>query len=81
MLSEVIAIPILVLRKSQLPIRKKIYLGCSLCLSTVVIMVTIVRIAGVADVPHPFGPMIIDTIWQMYWQYVEHCIAIVMVCR
>lgn len=47
----------------------------SLCLSVMTIGVSIVRVSGL-KVP---GLQSVDVVWQVYWQYVEVCIGIMIV--
>lgn len=78
-MSAVISIPFLIIPKIQILLRKKIYLGCSLCLSTVLIIATIIRMPGLEYTPNPLRPPNIDTIWLVYWQFAELCLAVLMV--
>jgi hypothetical protein len=59
----------------SVPLHTKIYLGMSLCLSIVTIGITIVRIAGLKAT----GLHTVDLVWQIYWQYIEVCIGIMIV--
>ncbi|KAF2796922.1 hypothetical protein K505DRAFT_358889 [Melanomma pulvis-pyrius CBS 109.77] len=71
----IISIPLLILRKVMIPIRTKIYLSLSLCLSFVTIGITIVRIYSI-KVP---GTETYDLQWQVYWCVVEACVGIIVV--
>lgn len=70
----VISIPIIILHRVSIPLRTKIFLGLSLCLSVMTITTTIVRVVGL-KVP---GVQSVDVVWQVYWQYVEVCIGIMI---
>lgn len=72
---SVFSIPCLILHRITVPLRTKIYLGLSLCLSVMTISITIVRVSGL-KVP---GLRAVDVVWQVYWQYVEVCIGIMVV--
>ena len=64
------------LRKVQIKLQTKIFLGLSLCLSAVIITVVITQISGL----HVPGSSTIDVVWETYWQYVEAMVAIIIVC-
>ncbi|KAL2042823.1 hypothetical protein N7G274_004583 [Stereocaulon virgatum] len=72
----IIMIPVLFLRKVRIKLRTKIFLGASLCLSAIIITVVITQIAGF----HVPGTNIVDVVWEMYWQFVEAMVAIIIVC-
>ena len=63
----------LILRKVQIKPGTKVLLGFSLCLSFVMVIVTIVRVSGLRNGSN------LDPVWDFYWQVVESCIAITMV--
>lgn len=65
----------LILRVIQLKLRVKIFLGLSLCLSAVMIIVSIIRVASIG-IPHTEAT---DIVWQVFWHWVECCIAITVV--
>lgn len=64
------------LRKAHVKLRTKIFLGLSLCLSVVIVTVVITQISGL----HVPGSSTIDVVWEVYWQYVEAMVAIIIVC-
>ena len=70
----VIAIPTIIVRKIRLCMRRKAALASCLCLSSVTVLVTIIRVSGIVAT----GTQSIDVIWQIYWQYVEASVAVVM---
>lgn len=72
----IMSIPIFVLRKVQLKQRRKFLLGLFMCLSVVMIGVVITKSAGI----HVPGQRTIDIVWQVYWQFMECCLAIIMAC-
>ncbi len=65
-----------ILRKVQIRIRTKLLLGLSLCLSAVIIVVVVTQISGL----HVPGKSTIDIVWEIYWQFIEGCVAIIVVC-
>lgn len=72
----VIAIPVSILRQVQVPLRTKFFLGLSLCLSAVIGVVVITQVSGL-HVPHTST---IDIVWEIFWQFMESCVAIIVVC-
>ena len=73
--NPVISIPVLILRQVQIKLRTKFLLTLSLCLSFVMIIVTIIRASGL----HAEGEDAIDTVWEIHWQWIECCVAVTMV--
>jgi len=71
----VISIPVMILHNIRIPLRTKLFLGMSLCLSVMTIAVTLVRVVGL-KVP---GKQVVDVVWQVYFSYVEVCIGIMAV--
>ena len=67
-------IPIHLLRHVQIQLRQKLALGVSLCLSIMMIISAIVQISGIHAPSHA-----IDVTWEIFWQLVEACIAVIMV--
>jgi hypothetical protein len=65
----------MILREITISLRSKIYLALSLCLSVATICTTIIRVTGL-KLP---GHRSVDVVWQVYWQFVEACIGIVVV--
>ncbi|KAF4637494.1 hypothetical protein G7Y89_g601 [Cudoniella acicularis] len=66
------SIPILILKKSQMKLSQKMSLALFLCLSIVMALFALARCAGIKDGSD------IDYMWEMYWQYMEGCIACIM---
>ena len=71
----ILFLPITLLWKVRISLRQKIGLACSLCLSGVMIIVTIVRIAGIKQ----RGSGSVDIVWLAFWQQQECSIAVLMV--
>ena len=72
MQSIVASIPILVLRKSQIPKKQKIILACFLCLSLVMTTFAITRVGKIQ------GSTNVDIVWELFWQYMEAGVAVLM---
>ena len=70
----VVSFPLALLWKVRINLRQKIGLGLSLCLSLVMIIVSIVRISGVYL---PDGS--VDIVWLAFWMQQECSIAVIMV--
>ena len=71
----VLSVPVCILWRVRISVRQKIGLAFSLCLSCVMVIVTIVRIAGM----RPRGTGSVDIIWLVFWQQQECSIAVLMV--
>ena len=71
----VLSLPISILWKVRISVRQKIGLAFSLCLSCVMIIVAIVRVAGMVR----GGGGSVDIVWVACWQHQECSIAIIMV--
>ena len=71
----VLSLPVIILWKVRISVRQKIGLACSLCLSCVMIIVTIVRVAGMRY----RGSGSVDIVWLSFWQQQECSIAVLMV--
>ena len=71
----VLSLPIILLWRVRISLRQKIGLAFSLCLSCVMIIVTIVRIAGMKQ----GGSGSVDIVWLVFWQQQECSIAVLMV--
>lgn len=67
-------IPIHLLWHVQIQTSQKLALGVSLCLSIMMIISAIVQISGIHAPSHA-----IDVTWEIFWQLVEACIAVIMV--
>ena len=72
--TAVIAIPVTIVWKIRVSLKQRLALALSLCLSFVMIIVTIVRVSGLVI----NSVQSIDVIWEIYWQYVEAAVAVVM---
>lgn len=68
----VVSIPIIVLRSSLLSRSTKIGLGTFLCLSIVMAIFAIIRIAGF------YYNGLEDDIWEFFWQHAEGSVAVMM---
>lgn len=71
----VLTVPVCILWRVRISVRQKIGLAFSLCLSCVMVIVTIVRIAGM----RPRGTGSVDIVWLVFWQQQECSIAVLMV--
>ena len=71
----VLSLPVSILWKVRISVRQKIGLAFSLCLSCIMVIVTIVRIAGIK----PRGSGSVDIVWLVFWQQQECSIAVLMV--
>jgi len=67
-----LAIPITLIWSIKIGWRQKIALGCSLCLSILLIAITITRASGLMD------NGTIDVVWEIYWQYVSAEIGLIL---
>lgn len=70
----VLSLPLTILWKVRLNVRQKIGLASSLCLSCVMIIVTLVRVAGMRQK----SSGTVDIIWFTFWQQQESSIAVLM---
>ena len=70
----VISIPVLLLWKVRIDIRRKLALGGILCLSICTIVISIIRLAGGGT-----SNGAIDTAWVLFWYDLEAAIAIIIV--
>ncbi|KAB8218830.1 hypothetical protein BDV33DRAFT_205057 [Aspergillus novoparasiticus] len=61
----ILAIPINIIWKIRVRWPQKVLLTCSLCLTVIMIALSIVRVCGLEN-----GDMI-DTIWETYWQFLS----------
>lgn len=68
-------IPIQLLWNVRIKRRQKIILGATLCLSIVMIFTAIVRISAIR-----IGKEQTDVVWECFWQIIENCLAVSMVC-
>ncbi|PVI05780.1 hypothetical protein DM02DRAFT_684190 [Periconia macrospinosa] len=68
----IVIIPILVLRQSKMKLRQKAAIGSFFCLSLVMIATALIRVSKMP------GPSAIDTPYEIFWQYMEASIAILM---
>ncbi|KAF6225196.1 hypothetical protein HO133_010393 [Letharia lupina] len=70
----VLSLPVSILWKVRISVRQKIGLAFSLCLSCVMVVVTIVRVAGMRQ----RGSGSVDIVWLAFWQQQECSIAVLM---
>lgn len=76
----VIAVPILLLWRAKIDLRRKLALGTVCCLSAVMIILSLVRVLlAPVKSPDPALAPITDTLWLFIFQAVEAAVAIVMV--
>lgn len=61
--AAVLAIPLSIIWRIRVPLSQKMILGCSLCLTIVMIALSIIRVSGLVHVNA------IDSIWSTYWQF------------
>ena len=71
----VLSLPISILWKVRISVRQKIGLAFTLCLSCVMIIVAIVRVAGMVR----GGGGSVDVVWVAFWQHQECSIAVLMI--
>lgn len=74
LLKIVIAIPVNLIWRIRVDMTQKLALALSLCLSVVMIIVTIIRASGLLTK----SGNSVDVLWEVYWQYVEASVAIIM---
>lgn len=74
-LVTVVAIPILILKKSHMKASDKFGVGVFLCLSVVTAVIAIIRVS-VYHVRRRFG--FLDVTWVFLWLYLQACIAIII---
>ena len=70
----VITIPISLLWNVRIKTRQKLGIGAFLCLSVVMIIVAIIKASGIRTSADSF-----NLVWELFWQQVEACAAILMV--
>lgn len=70
----VLSFPVILLRDVRVGLRQKLALTLSLCLSLVMIIVAIVRIAGFRTIAGE-----VDIVWLAFWQQQESSIAVMVV--
>lgn len=67
-------IPIHLLWHIRINLRQKLILGATLCLSIVMIIIAIIRMSKFR-----IASTKIDIIWDVFWEQVEACMAVIMV--
>ena len=72
--SLLISIPILLLWNVQISLRRKMILGGILCLSVLMIIIAIVRVATGKNAKGQ-----VDTAWVIFWLQAEACVALMVV--
>ena len=70
----VLSFPALVLPRMHVDVRQKFALGLSLCLSIIMIVVAVVRMAGIR-----LANDRVDIVWLVFWQQQESSIAVIIV--
>ena len=70
----VLSLPVSILWRVRISVRQKIGLAFSLCLSGAMVLVTIVRMAGIKL----RGSGSVDIVWVAFWQQQESSIAVLM---
>ena len=70
----VVSFPIILLWKVQITMRQKLGLALFLCLSLVMVVVAVVRIAGIH-----LSRGNVDIVWLAFWMQQESSIAVIMV--
>lgn len=76
----VIAIPLRIISQVRIKMTQKLALSFSLCLSVMMIIVTIIRASGLKAKAAGPGTATVDVLWEAYWQLAESWIAVTMVC-
>ena len=79
----VIAIPARLLWEVTITSRQKAVLGLTLCLSIFMVITCVIQMSGLSL----FGSVkalgssgkAVDTVWQVFWQHIEACVAVTMV--
>jgi hypothetical protein len=72
LIRTVLAIPVRLLWKVRIQLVQKIAVGVSLCLTVIIVTVTVVRASGLH---HDDS---IDTVWEVYWQIVSSEVGLIM---
>ena len=68
-----LSFPVIILWKVRINLRQKLGLGVTLCLSLAMIIVSIVRLAGIK-----LTGGVVDIVWLVFWQQQEASIAVTM---
>ena len=68
----VVSIPIIILQRARIKLQQKFALGFFLCLSLFMVVIAIVRVSNIKGVNG------IDLRWELFWQYMEGSVAILM---
>jgi hypothetical protein len=72
--SVVLVIPISLIWRIQIKWTQKLALSLSLCLTIVLIAVTLIRASGLAAVVNGS----IDAVWESYWQYISAEVGLIL---
>lgn len=72
--NAVVSIPIALLWNARIRLRQKLGIGALLCLSVVMIIIAIVKASGIRTPSDSF-----DILWELFWQQIEACVAVLMV--
>ena len=70
----VISIPVILLWRVRISIRQKLALASVLCVSVILIVISIIKVAAVNTIPGQ-----VDTTWGLFWQQAEASIAVIVV--
>ncbi|KAG4437710.1 hypothetical protein IFR05_006793 [Cadophora sp. M221] len=68
----ILVIPVHILWRVRIRLMKKVAIGSSLCLTIVMIAVTIVRASGIRQ------GSVIDSVWETYWQVMSAEVGLIM---
>ncbi|KAL8662683.1 MAG: hypothetical protein Q9202_004467 [Teloschistes flavicans] len=72
--ASVVSIPIALLWNARIRLRQKLGIGALLCLSVVMSIIAIVKASGIRTPSDSF-----DILWELFWQQIEACVAVLMV--
>ncbi|KAI0377023.1 hypothetical protein F5Y04DRAFT_292257 [Hypomontagnella monticulosa] len=75
--SMIVAIPIIILKRSMMPFARKVLLGAMLCLSLIMILIALIRLIGSIVDTRPDGSGTAPA-WATYWGIVEGSISLDM---
>ena len=72
---SVISIPVIIIRQIKIPLKSKLYLAATLCLSFIMMVVAILQGATITYQ----GIDAIDVVWELYFQFIELTLAVLVV--
>ncbi|KAJ2985974.1 hypothetical protein NUW58_g5251 [Xylaria curta] len=73
----IVAVPIVILKRSLMPIARKLSLAAMLCLSIAMIIIALIRLIGTITDTRPNGNGAAPA-WATYWSVVEGCVSLTM---